>query len=65
MHGPEECAFTNELFKSDIALDGTGYPVPTGPGLGVEFDEERALEMGFQFSESPHWFRRDGSVTNW
>ena len=60
-----ENQFTNELFTSEIALDGTGYPVPTGPGLGVEFDEDRALETAFQFSESPHWFRRDGSLTNW
>ena len=63
--GEGENQFTNELFKSEIALDGTGYPVPTGPGLGVEFDEDRALETAFQFSESPHWFRRDGSLTNW
>lgn len=60
-----ENQFTNELFTSTIALEGTGYPVPQGPGLGVEFDEETAIDRGFEFSESPHWFRRDGSLTNW
>jgi galactonate dehydratase len=39
--------------------------VPERPGLGVEFDEERALRQELRMTESPHLSRRDGSVTNW
>jgi galactonate dehydratase len=35
------------------------------PGLGVEFNEERALRTEFRYWEAPHLRRRDGSVTNW
>jgi galactonate dehydratase len=40
------------------------YPVPAGPGLGVEFDE-RLAEESFRFWEPPHFRRRDGSYTNY
>ncbi len=39
--------------------------VPEAPGLGVEFNEERALATEGKFWEAPHLSRRDGSVTNW
>jgi galactonate dehydratase len=57
---------TNEdLFPLQPALDGACYPVPTTPGLGVDFNEELAKEMAFKFWEAPHLHRRDGSYTNW
>jgi galactonate dehydratase len=57
---------TNEdLFPLQPALDGACYPVPTTPGLGVDFNEELAKQMSFQFWEAPHLHRRDGSYTNW
>ena len=41
------------------------FPVPTGPGLGIEVNEEELTKKRFQFWEAPHLTRRDGSVTNW
>ena len=59
---------TNEaeaLFPIQPVLDGTGFPVPDAPGLGVELDMELAEAQSWKFWEAPHWRRRDGSVTNW
>ena len=58
-------AFSPELFPQQLVLDVPGFPVPQGPGLGVEFNEEAALELGYQKWEAPHLRRRDGSYTNW
>ena len=53
------------LFPVQPRLEGTVFPVPTAPGLGVEIDEERAQAQAWRFWEAPHWRRPDGSVTNW
>ena len=57
-------AFDPEMFPVQPRLAGAGYPVPSGPGLGVEFNEEMAGEP-FKFWEAPHLHREDGSYTNW
>ena len=54
-----------DWFPMQPELDGYRYIVPDGPGLGVEFNEERALAEEFRFWEVPHLRRRDGSYTNW
>jgi galactonate dehydratase len=54
-----------EWFPQRPTLDGTRFPVPDVPGLGVEFDEGRAQDHAFKFWEAPHLRRRDGSLTNW
>jgi galactonate dehydratase len=56
--------FSPELFPLQPQIDGVTYPVPTAPGLGVEFNEEMAQEH-FRFWEPPHFHRRDGSHTNY
>jgi galactonate dehydratase len=56
--------FDPAMFPVQPQLAGAGYPVPSGPGLGVEFNEEAAGEP-FRFWEAPHWRREDGSYTNW
>ena len=62
----EEGRFYDEdWFPSQPELDGYNYIVPDGPGLGVEFNEERAQAEAFRFWEAPHLRRRDGSLTNW
>ena len=62
----EELNFYDEsLFPVQLKLVGDRFPVPTSPGLGVEFDEELASRQAFQFWEAPHLHRRDGSYTNW
>jgi len=45
--------------------EGPRYPVPTTPGLGIEFNEELAIKSGFEMVEAPRLTRRDGSFTNW
>ena len=57
--------FGSDLFPSQLSLDGPGYAVPEGPGLGVEFNEEVAQELGYKNWEAPHLRRRDGAFTNW
>jgi galactonate dehydratase len=57
-HGDED------LFPRQPELAGTFFPVPDGPGLGVEFNEELALKQPFKFWEAPHLHRDDGSYTN-
>lgn len=46
-------------------LDGPRYPVPTGPGLGVEVNEELAQKSKFVPVEIPRLKKDDGSFTNW
>lgn len=53
------------LFPVQPRIDGTMFPVPTAPGLGVEIDEDMARAQTWRFWEAPHWRRPDGSVTNW
>jgi galactonate dehydratase len=60
----EGMVYGKELFPVQPALEGNRYPVPTGPGLGVEFNED-AAGGDFKFWEGPHLHRRDGSYTNW
>ena len=58
-------AYPPDLFPQMPALDGDSFPLPTGPGLGVEFDPAAAAQHAFEPWEAPHWRRRDGSYTNW
>ena len=60
----DEFFFDDEMFPVQPKREGNRYRVPTGPGLGVEFNEEMA-EKPFEFWEAPHLHRRDGSYTNW
>jgi galactonate dehydratase len=53
------------LFPVQPLLEGTSFPVPSAPGLGIEIDEKLAQSQAWKFWEAPHWRRRDGSVTNW
>ncbi len=59
-----EFAFNADLFPVQHELEGTSFPLPQEPGLGVEFNEEMASQE-FRFWEAPHLHRRDGSYTNW
>ena len=57
-----DLVFSDDMFPVQPRIEGVRYPVPTGPGLGVEFNEEAAGP--FRFWEAPHLHRRDGSYTN-
>lgn len=52
------------FFPVQHRLEGTRFPVPDTPGLGVEFDET-AITEALKLWEAPHLRRRDGSYTNW
>jgi galactonate dehydratase len=56
---------SDALFPVQPRLQGTTFPVPDGPGLGVELNENVAQSHEWRFWEAPHWQRNDGSVTNW
>jgi galactonate dehydratase len=58
-------AYPPDLFPVMPALDGDGFPLPTRPGLGVEFNPDAVGDHSYEPWESPHWQRRDGSYTNW
>lgn len=55
----------HELFPQLLELDGSRYPVPTAPGLGIEVDEKVAAERGSNPVQFNHLHRKDGSYTNW
>lgn len=57
--------FPPDLFPVMLALEGDGFPLPTAPGLGVEFNVDAVADHAYEWSEAPHWRRRDGSYTNW
>ena len=57
--------YDDDLFLVQHKLDGAVIPVPDGPGLGVEVNEELVTAQTFKFAEPPHLRRRDGSHTNW
>ncbi|MGQ9813573.1 MAG: mandelate racemase/muconate lactonizing enzyme family protein [Candidatus Roseilinea sp.] len=55
----------SEWFPVQLTLEGNRFPVPTGPGLGVAFNEALAKQHALKLWEAPHLRRRDGSYTNW
>ena len=57
--------YNDDLFPVQHKLEGASIPVPDGPGLGVEVNEELVMAQTFKFAEPPHLRRRDGSHTNW
>jgi galactonate dehydratase len=57
--------YDDEIFPSQLKLDGTVITVPDAPGLGIEVNEALIQAQQFKFWEAPHLHRRDGSVTNW
>lgn len=64
---PAEQMGTNDsnFYPVKPILEGPRYAVPSEPGLGVEFNEELALQQEFKPIEIPRLFKRDGSYTNW
>lgn len=58
-------AYPRDLFPEVPEIDGTGFPLPTTPGLGVTFNDAAAADHPMELWEAPHWKRRDGAYTNW
>lgn len=57
--------FDPDWFPGQVCQEEYRLWVPDAPGLGIEFNEERAQHADFRYWEAPHLRRRDGSVTNW
>lgn len=54
-----------KYFPIQPKLEGPRYPVLDTPGLGVDFNEEHAIQQGFKPVEIPRLKRNDGSMNNW
>ena len=54
-----------EIFPNQPQLEGTSFPVPDVPGLGVDVNEDYIKQQSFEFWEAPKLKKRDGSITNW
>ncbi|AUP78476.1 mandelate racemase/muconate lactonizing enzyme family protein [Flavivirga eckloniae] len=54
-----------EFYPEQPKLEGARYPVTDTPGLGVEFNEDLAMERAFTLVDIPRLRRDDGSLTNW
>ncbi len=63
--GEQSTSQDEDLFPTQVELQGSMLVVPDAPGLGVDFNEELAGEQEFKYWEAPHLKRRDGSYTNW
>jgi galactonate dehydratase len=53
------------VFPDRIRRLGPYYPLPTEPGLGVSLDVDAAEAHPHQRRETPHYYKADGSHTNW
>lgn len=54
-----------DVFPVRLEREGPWFPLPTRPGLGVEFDEIAAANHPHSLTEMPHFHKPDGSHTNW
>ncbi len=62
----EWCGTNSETFYPiQPKIEGARYKISDQPGLGVEFNEDLAVQSTFEFKETPHLFKKDGSFTNW
>ena len=63
-HNVPAAGFPRDLFPVQPLLDGDHFNVPDAPGLGVEFNEQAAVNYPLVLRENPQWVRRDGGYTN-
>ena len=61
---PDLNFYEDEVFPVQPEIVSGKVILSDAPGLGIEVDEASLTEP-FQFWESPHLHRRDGSHTNW
>lgn len=54
-----------DIFPVTLETINGSFPLPTAPGLGVEFNEDAVADHQFEMWAPPRWFRPDGSYTNW
>jgi galactonate dehydratase len=54
-----------DIFPVVLENSGGSFPLPTAPGLGVEFNEDAVDDHPFEYWAPPRWYKPDGSYTNW
>jgi galactonate dehydratase len=54
-----------DLFKTELKLVDGHAPLPTAPGLGLDFDEAEAARHPYREDLRPEWKWADGSVADW
>lgn len=65
VYGPVEDSQIGRYFSSFPVLEGTSFPVPDVPGLGITLADEEIHVGEFRFWEPQRHRRHDGSYTNW
>jgi galactonate dehydratase len=53
-----------DVYTTHLPFSEGCFLPPEAPGIGVEFNREAALDHPFEFTEPPHFRRRDGSFAN-
>ena len=61
----EYCSFGEGIFKKPFEVKDGCVEVPTGPGLGVEVDEEALKKRPYIPKDMPRLYHEDGSVADW
>ena len=54
-----------DIFPVQLEREGPSFPLPTRPGLGVEFDEAAVADHPHSRTDMTHFHKPDGSHTNW
>src|SRR5699024_9771982 len=67
LHEPEQHPYLRVVDTSVLVLREGALQRPTGPGLGIEVDEERVRAMAADAETVPleRWQRRDGRQSEW
>jgi L-alanine-DL-glutamate epimerase-like enolase superfamily enzyme len=55
----------NDVIPNSLKTEDGYLLRPETPGLGIDLDEDKAMEYPYTASEPPHWRREDGSVQDW
>jgi galactonate dehydratase len=68
--GPQEVLFDPvrilpDVFQCSFSYTGQQLTLPTAAGLGVKFDAAAARRFPPEMTEPPHFYRPDGSYTNY
>ena len=60
--GPD---FQADLFEGGPVIEDGYATLPSGPGLGIDLNEDVAAEHPYVPVHRPHWVWQDGSVADW
>ena len=62
----EQVSLGEGYIKTPFVVSAGHVEVPTGPGLGIEVDEEAVAEKLYDGAwENPRFWHEDGSLADW